>query len=361
MDLSAYDVLSSAVLMLDAQGKVAHANAATEELFEVSRKVLQGVLVLDLFDPDEAFTQRLPGALQGKYGSLRYALIAKARAGDVQVNMTLLPLSDLPWAAVLELRVAERDQLLDRHHAMTRERESQRSLLRNLAHEIKNPLGGIRGAAQLLDDELAERLGGTTELREYTNVIVNEASRLAALIDRLIAPQGTALVLSSFNIHEVCERVYTLVRAEFSNQFEIVRDYDSSVPDVRGDFQRLVQALLNMTRNAGQALTESRSDNDLTRYGAPKLTLRTRVGRCWYLPDKPGGLAITLSVIDNGPGVPDSLKETVFHPLATGRPAGTGLGLNLAQEYTQQHGGLIEYESKPGHTEFRLNLPMEIS
>src|SRR5690606_7383456 len=139
------------VLMLDEQGRVAHANAAAEELFGVSRKVLQGLLAQDLFEPDDALRNRLPGALRGEYGNLHYALIARRREGDAPVNMTLLPLSGMPWAAVLELRAPEREQLLDKQHAMTRERESQRSLLRNLAHEIKNPLGGIRGAAQLLD------------------------------------------------------------------------------------------------------------------------------------------------------------------------------------------------------------------
>ncbi len=363
MDLAAYDVLSTAVLMLGEQGAVAHANAAAEELFGVSRKVLQGVLAQDLFEPDEVLKNRLPGALRGEYGTLHYALIARRRTGDVPVNMTLLPLAGAPWAAVLELRTPEREQLLDRHHAMTRERESQRSLLRNLAHEIKNPLGGIRGAAQLLDGELAslERTGGDPSLRDYTRVIVAETGRLSALIDRLIAPQGEALQLSTFNIHEVCERVYTLVRSEFADRFEIVRDYDSSVPDVSGDFQRLVQTLLNMARNAGQALTEGRRSEAGREYGEPRLTLRTRIGHCLYLPHSHGGLAVILSVIDNGPGVPESLKETIFHPLATGRPQGTGLGLNLAQEYAQQHGGLIEFESRPGHTEFRLILPMEMS
>ena len=145
------------------------------------------------------------------------------------------------------------------------------------------------------------------------------------------------------------------------DQFEIVRDYDSSVPDVTGDLQRLVQALLNMARNAGQALTENSQNGTASNAGKPQLVLRTRIGHCLYLPGNHGGLALILSVIDNGPGVPDALRETIFHPLATGRPQGTGLGLNLAQEYAQQHGGLIEFESRPGHTEFRLILPMEMS
>lgn len=381
MDLSAYDILATAVLLIDTQGRVVHANVAAEEMLGVSRKILHGAQALSLFDDDDVLLRRFPQALRGEHGVLKQTLVTRRRAGEIPVNMTLLPLSDLPWQALMELRPVERDQLLDRHHAMTKERSAQRALLRNLAHEIKNPLGGIRGAAQLLDSELAGpgHAADSGDLREYTQVIVAETRRLGALIDRLIAPQGQALRLSRFNIHEVCERVHTLVRAEFTEQFDILRDYDSSVPDMLGDFERLVQTLLNMARNAGQALTESLPANaaaaalQAPAAGAaghgqrwqpdepPRLLLRTRIGHCLYLPHTPGSLAVIISVIDNGPGVPDELRETIFHPLATGRPQGTGLGLNLAQEYAQQHGGLIEFESRPGYTEFRLILPLEVA
>jgi len=224
----------------------------------------------------------------------------------------------------------------------------QRESLRNLAHEVKNPLGGIRGAAQLLEAEL-----GQGDLREYTSVIVSEADRLRALIDRLIAPQGDSLKMLRFNVHEICERVYTLVRAEFSPVIEVRRDYDASVPDLTGDRERLVQALLNVARNGAQALLEHGSAS------APMLTLRTRIGRQLVLASRPVRMGVVISVIDNGPGIPEALRDKVFHPLVTGRASGTGLGLSLAQEFVQQHGGVIEFDSCAGCTEFRLILPLE--
>jgi len=181
---------------------------------------------------------------------------------------------------------------------------------------------------------------------------VAEADRLVSLIDRLIAPQGESLVRQHFNIHEVCERVYTLVSAEYGQKIQFVRDYDASVPDVHGDLQRLVQALLNVTRNAAQALTESGTVS-------PRLVLRTRIGRQLMLATRPVRMGVIISVVDNGPGVPAELQEKIFHPLVTGRASGTGLGLSLAQEFMQQHGGVIEFDSHPGHTEFRLILPLE--
>ncbi len=185
-----------------------------------------------------------------------------------------------------------------------------------------------------------------------------EADRLGALIDRLIAPQGEGLVTTQFNIHEVCERVYTLVKAEYANQIEFVRDYDASVPEIEGDQPRLVQALLNVVRNAAQALTEQRNPDP---EAPPCLTLRTRIGRQLTLARQTVRLGVIVSVVDNGPGIATELREKIFHPLVTGRASGSGLGLSLAQEFVQQHGGVIEFDSRPGHTEFRLILPLEQS
>jgi two-component system nitrogen regulation sensor histidine kinase GlnL len=219
--------------------------------------------------------------------------------------------------------------------------------LRNLAHEVKNPLGGLRGAAQLLELELPD-----PALQEYTRVIISEADRLQALVDRLAAPQRMPVQWQSVNIHEVSERVCALVRAEF-REVAILRDYDASMPEFRADPARLMQALLNIVRNAAQIMTGPNPTR------SPHITIKTRVARQVLLRHKQHRMAIVVTVIDNGPGVPVSLQDRIFHPLVTGREGGTGLGLSLAQDFIQQHGGVIEFDSQPGRTEFRLMLPLE--
>lgn len=347
MDVASYDLLSTAVLMLDGQGAVMHANTAAEELFSASRRQLMGQSVHRLFAGNHDLLERLQDAIGGRFGVLRQDLVLD-RGGDHEaVSLAIVPLQGQAWAALLELRVLEQHLLLDRHQQLSKELAAQRESLRNLAHEVKNPLGGIRGAAQLLEVEL-----GSDSLHEYTQVIIDEADRLARLVDRLIAPQGASLQATQFNIHEICERVYTLVRAEFPH-IQFVRDYDASAPELQGDLSRLLQALLNITRNAAQALSE----------GAPvhgaQVVLRTRIGRQLLLAARQAKLGIIVSVIDNGPGVPIELQDKVFHPLVTGRPTGTGLGLSLAQEFVQQHGGILEFDSHAGLTEFRMILPLE--
>lgn len=357
MDLEPYDLLVTAVLLLDRQGAVQHANGSAEELFGLSRKQLNGLFGASLFCADEALASRFVDAVNGKFGVLRQDLSVRRSGSTVLVSLTIVPLDHQPWAALLEVRALDQHVLLDRTQQLSKELKVQRESLRNLAHEVKNPLGGLRGAAQLLEAELS-----TDSLREYTSVIIAEADRLSALIDRLIAPQGETLQKVPFNIHQICERVYTLVRAEFGSQIEIVRDYDASMPEVVGDFARLMQALLNIARNAAQALAEAVASSDraaATAMPPAKLILRTRIGRQLVLATRPVRMGAVVSVIDNGPGVPAELHDKIFHPLVTGRANGTGLGLSLAQEFVQQHGGVIEFDSRPGHTEFRLILPLE--
>ncbi|HWK70248.1 nitrogen regulation protein NR(II) [Pollutimonas sp. M17] len=347
MDVASYDLLSTAVLLLDGQARVEHANTAAEELFSISRRQLAGQRVHTLFGEDAALAERLPDAIGGKFGILRQDLVIDRRGDQVAVSLAIVPLHRQPWAALLEVRVIEHHILLDRHQQLSKELTAQRESLRNLAHEVKNPLGGIRGAAQLLDVEL-----GPGALHEYTQVIIAEADRLAGLVDRLIAPQGETLRKTRFNIHEICERVYRLVGMEFP-AIEFIRDYDASVPDLSGDFERLLQALLNMVRNAAQALTESPPVR------SSRLVLRTRIGRQLLLAAHQAKLGVVVSVIDNGPGVPLHLHDKIFHPLVTGRASGTGLGLSLAQDFVEQHGGIVEFDSQAGRTEFRMILPLE--
>jgi two-component system, NtrC family, nitrogen regulation sensor histidine kinase GlnL len=222
-----------------------------------------------------------------------------------------------------------------------------KELIRNLAHEIKNPLGGIRGAAQLLEMDLEDK-----SLIEYTQVIIHEADRLQALVDRLLAPHRRPHIVAEVNIHEVLERVRSLVLAEFSKGLVIVRDYDASLPEFRGDREQLIQAVLNITHNAALALTQRRQDGDA------RIVLRTRAARQVTIDRTRYRLALDLHIEDNGPGVPAEIRDRIFFPLVSGRDGGSGLGLTLAQDFIQQHHGLIECESEAGRTVFKIQIPL---
>jgi two-component system nitrogen regulation sensor histidine kinase GlnL len=217
------------------------------------------------------------------------------------------------------------------------EQQANRELIRNLAHEIKNPLGGLRGSAQLLERELEK-----VELREYTQVIIKEADRLQKLMDRMLTPHRAPRV-EPVSIHEVLERVRSLVEAEFG--VTVQRDYDPSLPDILGDREQLIQAALNIARNAAQA-------------GAATIEFRSRAVRQITLLRSRYRLALELQIIDDGPGVPEEIQDRIFNPLVSGREGGTGLGLSLAQTFVQYHRGVIEFESRPGRTTFRILLPL---
>ena len=351
MNVEAFDLLATAVLLVDEQGQVAHANSAAEDLFSRSRRQLAGQSAAALFDDREALHASIEQAAAGHFADARQ-LSTLRRGGDpVTVVVTTVALVGQAWPVLIEAREIEQRVLADRNHRLVDEIETHRQLLRNLAHEVKNPLGGLRGAAQLLEAELPD-----PSLAEYPQVIISEADRLQALVDRLIGPQRVPLRARPVNMHEICERVAALIQGEFRDSVAIVRDYDASIPDIQGDAARLMQAVLNVARNAAQELAIQPVHADTP---APQITLRTRVGRWLMLAHRQHRLALVLSIIDNGPGVPDTIRDRIFHPLVTARPGGTGLGLSLAQDFVQQHGGIIEFESRPRHTEFRLVLPME--
>jgi two-component system nitrogen regulation sensor histidine kinase GlnL len=229
---------------------------------------------------------------------------------------------------------------------VTQQVEANKELMRNLAHEIKNPLGGIRGAAQLLEFELPDK-----NLREYTQVIVKESDRLQTLVDRLLAPHRKAHAMETFNVHEALERVRSLVLAEFPHGLSIMRNYDTSLPDVMGDQEQLIQAVLNIVHNAAQVLQEQ------MKLGTAKIELKTRIARSVTIAKQRYKMAFDLHVIDNGPGIPDEIRERIFFPLVSGREGGSGLGLTLAQTFVQQHQGFIACESRPGLTVFHIQIP----
>ncbi len=345
--VEAFDLLATTVLCLNQNGEVAQANAAAEVMFGRSRRTLIGLPAVHLFERDTALEQSFRQACAGEVDDCRQFARTRRGADSVEVGVTSVALFGRAWAALIEVKDIEQRVLVDRSIRLVDEIETQHELLRNLAHEVKNPLGGLRGAAQLLESELPD-----PALQEYTQVIIAEADRLQALVDRLAAPQRMPVQWQSVNIHEVCERVCALIRAEFRSVV-LQRDYDASMPEFRADSARLMQALLNVVRNAAQVLTES------AQITSPHITIKTRVARQVLLRHKQHRMAVVVSVIDNGPGVPETIQDRIFHPLVTGRDGGTGLGLSLAQDFVQQHGGVIEFDSKPGHTEFRLMLPME--
>jgi len=255
--------------------------------------------------------------------------------------------TETPSEVVVELLPLELQTRQEREERLIDQAQANKELIRNLAHEIKNPLGGIRGAAQLLQMELESR-----ELIEYTQVIIHEADRLQSLVDRLLAPHRRPHVVGDVNIHEVCERVRSLILAEFPKGLRVVRDYDTSIPEFRGDREQLIQAVLNIAHNAAQALAERIAAGDA------QIIFRTRVGRQVTFGKQRYRLALELHVIDNGPGVPDSIKDRIFFPLISGREGGSGLGLTLAQTFVQQHHGHIECESEPGRTDFKILIPL---
>ena len=242
---------------------------------------------------------------------------------------------------LLEFRHIEQQMKIAREERLLDQSQANRELIRNLAHEIKNPLGGIRGAAQLLDREL-ER----PNLHEYTQVIMKEADRLQSLMDRLLTPHRLPQP-APLNIHEVIERVRSLILAEYRQGIMIRRDYDTSVPLIRGDKEQLIQVVLNIVRNAAQAMNAK-----------GQITLRTRIARQITLMRKRYKHALELSIMDTGPGISEEIRERVFYPLVSGREGGSGLGLTLAQTFVTQHGGTIGFESKPGKTTFTLLLPI---
>lgn len=317
MDTTSLDLLCTAVLLLDESHRIRHANGAAEELLGQSRRQLAG-------QPAQPW-------LDGRDSVLK------------------TPLRGQPWAWLIEIPVHQGVHLDDLRQARGSQ-EAQRETLRNLAHEIRNPLAGLRAAAQLLEMELPR-----DDLREYTRVIVAEADRLAGLVARLASSSQPAAAPSVFNVHEVCERVLSLIRLEFGERIHLERDYDASVPDMRADRDPLLQALLNVARNGAQALAEAPGKAD------PVLRLSTRILHQPMLADGQYRMGLRITVTDNGPGVPEALRDKLFHPLVTGRAQGTGLGLSLAQECLQRQGGLLEFDSVPGRTEFRLSLPLEVA
>ena len=345
------DLLSSGVLLLDAGQRICYANPAAENLLETSARGLTGHTLAEIFANSGELEQMFNQAVAHEFADKRVDMALERPGRDVlQVHITVTALDNREQPVLIELRENVQQLKLDREERLLDQSQANKELIRNLAHEIKNPLGGIRGAAQLLELELPER--HMKELGEYTQVIIKEADRLQSLVDRLLAPHRRPHIVGDVNIHEVFERVRSLILAEFPTGLTIRRDYDLSIPEFRGDKEQLIQAVLNIAHNAAQALSQRIAAGDAV------LTFQTRVARQLTLAKVRYRLALDLHIIDNGPGIPPEIRDRIFYPLVSGRDGGSGLGLTLAQTFVQQHFGLIECESRPGHTDFRILIPL---
>ncbi len=343
------DLLSTSVLLVDAGGEVRYANPAAENLLELSLKSLQRCPLPELFTNGAELSALCAQALAHQYADLRQDLSLQ-RTGREPLHVICSVSAQGADELLVELRENVQQLKLDREERILDQSQANKELIRNLAHEIKNPLGGIRGAAQLLELELPPH--HLVELQEYTQVIIKEADRLQTLVDRLLAPHRKPHIVGDVNIHEVCERVRSLILAEFPAGLSIRRDYDASIPEFRGDMEQLIQVVLNIAHNAAQALKSRIAQGDA------EIVLRTRVARQVTLAKVRYGLALDLHIIDNGPGIAPEIRDRIFYPLVSGREGGSGLGLTLAQTFVQQHLGVIECESRPGLTDFRILLPL---
>jgi len=340
--LLAPEHLATAVILLDGGGRIVYLNPAAEHLFDVSGKNLFGHPLHQAFTDTGQLSNAMQHAIRDNASYIEHDLTLGTHThGRLHLRCAATPVQLGAQYLLLEFHPMDRPLKLAREEQMLDQTQASRLLLRNLAHEIKNPLGGIRGAAQLLEQEL-----DSPALREYTRVIVQEADRLRSLMEKLLAPQ-TALRHEALNIHEVLERVRSVVLAEMPGELKIRRDYDVSLPPLIGDKEQLIQAMLNIVRNAAQALQ-----------GKGSITLRTRIARQVTLARRRHRLAVMVQVIDDGPGIPPEMQDKIFYPLVSGRADGHGLGLTLAQDYISQHRGAIEFDSEPGRTCFTVLLPL---
>ena len=339
------DALSTGIVMLDAQLCPMYANVAAQDLLAFSLKLARGRPFTDLLHEPDSLSGILKRVLaSGESIADRELAVRPAGAPREArtLDLTVSPLNGLTGRhLLLEVADTTQRQRISRENDLLARLDGSRLMVRQLAHEIKNPLGGLRGAAQLLERELP-----AAALREYTQVIIGEADRLTALVDSMAGP-GRPPSKTSMNVHEICEHVFHLLRAEAPPTLVIERDYDPSLPNAMLDRHQLIQALLNVARNALQA------QGDLGR-----IVLRTRARSNVSIGSVLHHLVASVQVEDNGPGVPAHLRSSIFYPLVSGRTNGTGLGLAVAQDLVRRNGGIIEFESELGRTVFTLLLPL---
>ena len=351
--VEALEQMPNAVLILNKEsGLICYANVAAEVSLKLSRKLIVGGSLFNLFGQADDLERMLVAVEQGDFEVQREDIefgVGPARP-DQSEFMAHLILAQLEDSKNIYLEWFELDKQIksEREARLITQVQANKELMRNLAHEIKNPLGGIRGAAQLLDYELPDN-----SLKEYTKVMIKEVDRLQTLVDLLLAPHKKVTVLGSINIHEALERVRSLILAEFPKGLKIQRNYDTSLPEIIGDSEQLIQVVLNIVHNAAQALSDRIAKGDAV------IEIKTRVARSITIAKQRYKMGLDIHIIDNGPGIPAEIIDTIFLPLVSGSSSGSGLGLTLAQTYVQKHGGFIAVQSEPGRTDFHIQLPYE--
>lgn len=341
----ALDNMSTAVLVFDNDHFLIYMNPAAEVIFAVSQKRILGSTAELLLSGSESLMASFDRAItQGVQYTEREQQLNLPEGKTVTVDCTFTPLFEpgMKQGVLVEINSLERHKRISREESLITQHHITKTVMRGLAHEINNPLGGLRGAAQLLEKELSDE-----GLREYTGIIIEEADRLQKLLSRILGPNKIPKK-KHINIHELLHHVRKLVSAE-DTSIKIKFDYDPSIPELYIDQDQLIQAILNIVRNAVQA-TDSKSE----------IILRTRIGRYYTIGTKQYKLVTRIDVIDNGPGIPADMLEKIFYPMVTGRAKGTGLGLSIAQSIINNHGGIIECDSKEDTTRFTIVLPMEM-
>ncbi|MDA0760015.1 MAG: nitrogen regulation protein NR(II) [Proteobacteria bacterium] len=348
MSDTAFDNLTTSVLILDQDLNLLQLNQSAESLFELSEKRALQKRLSSLVPGWRLLEPLLVDALaDSRPYTQRQAQIELLSGDFVTVDLTVSPISEASDAAlIVEVIALDRYLRIDRDNVHREHQEGTQQMIRGLAHEIKNPLGGIRGSAQLLHEELE-----SPELKEYTSIIIEETDRLKTLVDRLLGPNQPS-ELRAGNIHEILERARKLIELEAPFTIGMNRDYDPSIPDVWIDTDLMFQALLNILRNAMQSLSKSTN---------PTIKLVTRTERRFTIASVLHRNVLKIDIIDNGPGIPLELRDNLFLPMITGRPDGTGLGLSVAHAIVHRHGGIIEFNSEPGRTQFSIIIPLEIA
>lgn len=347
------DNLKTGVVLLDSKLRLRYLNMSAELLLEISDNKANNTFIGEVLLGAEDDIQEMSEAMeQSRSHTKRSAEFGLKNGKSILVDYTINPFEEKgEILALLELNSLEHAQRINQEASLHNAYSTTRELVRGLAHEIKNPLGGIRGAAQLLSQE-----SDSSELQDYTNIIIEEADRLHNLVDRMVGSRKP-LEIAETNIHEVLERVRSLAEADPAcEHITIETDYDPSIPSIAGDADQLIQATLNIVRNAMQSLNADESHDKEKR-----IIFRTRVVRNATIDTLTHRLALKLEIEDNGPGIPGQLQETIFYPMISGRPDGTGLGLPITHGIINQHRGLIECVSKPGKTIFSIILPFTMS
>ena len=318
-------------------------NPAAENILGISHKRARGQSLLQLVDDEPEMRDILSRVLAtaDHYANEMRLAPNEAHNDERIVDCRVSPIDIDDAKLLVEITDVTRRSQISRENALLIQHGAGRQMIRQLAHEIKNPLGGIRGAAQLLERQLTD-----DELKEYTDVVISETDRLAGLVDTLLGPGGPPNK-QPVNVHELLEYVVRIVEAEDQRQLSIRREYDPGLPEIDLDRDQMVQALLNLVRNAAAALD-----------GQGTLTLRSRAVTNFTIGDIRHRVIATIEIEDDGPGIPVDMQDSVFYPLVTSKPDGTGLGLPAAQELLSRHGGMIEFESRPGRTVFMVRLPL---